>query len=51
MRRSLSGALALGEPDVYVDVTVTCIDCGAHVAVEEPIDDGGCGYDSTDAVS
>ena len=37
-----SGALALGDPDVYVDVTVTCTECGTHATVQELIDDGGC---------
>ena len=37
-----SGALALGDSDVYVDVTVTCTDCGTHATVQELIDDGGC---------
>ncbi|WP_049898682.1 rod-determining factor RdfA [Halococcus agarilyticus] len=46
-----SGALALGEPDVYVDVTVTCTDCGTHGTVQELIDDGGCGCEPSDATS
>ena len=44
-----TGALALGDPDVYVDVTVTCTDCGTHATVRELIDDGGCGCEPTDA--
>ncbi|WP_273836744.1 rod-determining factor RdfA [Halococcus sp. PRR34] len=37
-----TGAIALGDPDVYVDITVTCADCGTHATVQELIDEGGC---------
>lgn len=46
-----SGALALGDPDVYVDITVTCTDCGAHGTVQELIDDGGCECEPADGAS
>jgi hypothetical protein len=46
-----SGALVLGEPDVYVDVTVTCTDCGTHATAQELIDDEGCECKPTDAKS
>ena len=37
-----SGELTLGDFDVFVDVTVTCTDCGETTTVRELLDEGGC---------
>jgi hypothetical protein len=37
-----NGDLRLGEFDVFVNVTVTCSDCGETATVREFLDDGGC---------
>lgn len=37
-----SGDITLGDADVFVDVTVTCSDCGTHTTARELIADGGC---------
>lgn len=34
--------LTLGEADVLVDITVSCLDCGAYAPVRELLEDGGC---------
>ncbi|EMA41215.1 rod-determining factor RdfA [Halococcus hamelinensis] len=34
--------ITLGDADVFVDITVTCADCGTHTTARELIADGGC---------
>jgi hypothetical protein len=36
------GSIGLGNADVFVNVTVTCNDCGAQKEVNALLDDGGC---------
>ena len=38
--------LAVRSPSVYVDVRVTCEDCGNQYGVEELLDAGGCACES-----
>jgi uncharacterized UPF0146 family protein len=35
-------AIDLGDADVFVDITVSCEDCGTIASVDEILDDGGC---------
>jgi hypothetical protein len=37
-----AGELAAGDIDAFVDITVTCPECGMHATVQEFIDTDGC---------
>jgi hypothetical protein len=37
-----AGELAAGDIDVFVDITVSCPECGMHATVREFIDNDGC---------
>lgn len=37
-----AGDLAVGDIDVFVDITVSCPECGMHATVREFIDNDGC---------
>jgi hypothetical protein len=37
-----AGELAAGDIDVFVDITVSCPECGMHATVQEFIDSDGC---------
>jgi hypothetical protein len=37
-----AGELAAGDIDVFVDITVSCSECGMHATVQEFIDSDGC---------
>jgi hypothetical protein len=37
-----AGELAAGDIDVFVDITVSCPECGMHATVREFIDNNGC---------
>jgi len=48
-RLGRTGALELGELDVFNSTTVTCEDCGSSFGVEELLDRGGCDCGREDA--
>jgi hypothetical protein len=37
-----AGAVEVGSFEVYVDVNVSCVDCGGFYTIEEFLDQGGC---------
>jgi hypothetical protein len=41
-RLASAGELAAGDIDVFVDITVSCSECGVHASVREYIEGNGC---------